>query len=240
MNIILFQPAEVELPLSGNDSRARHILTVLKRGVGDSFDAGLLNGARGKATLRAIGRDGALSLSFAWGGEPPPLAPIRLIVGLPRPQTARDILREGATLGVSSLEFVRTERGEPSYAQSSLWTSREWETLLIAGAAQAFCTRLPEVKHGRTLAEALAEVPPQTVCLALDNYESPGPLSRTEIPAGATVGIAIGSERGWTATERDLLLRRGFLFVHLGERVLRTETACIAAISLLRAKLGLS
>ncbi|WP_246026392.1 RsmE family RNA methyltransferase [Oleiharenicola lentus] len=239
MNIILFHPAEVELPLSGNDARSRHILTVLKRGAGDSFDAGLVNGPRGKATLEAIGADGALHLSFAWGAEPAPLAPIRLLVGLPRPQTARDILREGASLGIEAMEFVRTERGEPSYAQSSLWSSREWETLLTTGAAQAFCTRLPVVRHGHTLAEALA-APAQGARLALDNYEASQPLSRVGLPAGAQVTIAIGSERGWTATERDLLLRRGFLFVHLGERVLRTETACVAAISLLRAKLGLS
>ncbi len=239
MNIILFHPAEVELPLSGKDSRARHILSVLRRSVGDSFDAGLVNGARGKATLAAVGPDGALHLTFTWGAEPAPLAPIHLLVGLPRPQTARDILREGATLGVSSMEFVRTGRGEPSYAQSSLWSSREWETLLLAGAAQAFCTRLPVVRHGHTLADALA-APAQGTQLALDNYEASQPLSRVELPSGGPVTIAIGSERGWTATERDLLLRRGFLFVHLGDRVLRTETACIAAISLLRAKLGLS
>lgn len=239
MNIILFHPAEVQLPLPGNDSRARHIVTVLKRGVGDSFDAGLVNGPRGKATLAAVGADGTLHLAFAWGAEPAALAPIRLLVGLPRPQTARDILREGASLGVSSMEFVRTERGEPSYAQSSLWSSREWETLLLAGAAQAFCTRLPAVRHGHTLAEALAS-PAQGTQLALDNYEAAQPLSCAELPADGAVTIAIGSERGWTATERDLLLRRGFLFVHLGERVLRTETACVAAISLLRAKLGLS
>jgi 16S rRNA (uracil1498-N3)-methyltransferase len=239
LNIILFHPAEVELPLPGNDSRARHILTVLKRGVGDSLDAGLVNGPRGKATLTAVGADGALHLTFAWGAPPAPLAPVHLLVGLPRPQTARDILREGAALGLSSMEFVRTERGESSYAQSSLWSSREWETLLLAGAAQAFCTRLPEVRHGRTLADALA-APTTGVRLALDNYEASQPLSRAELPADGAVTIAIGSERGWTAAERDLLLRRGFLFVHLGERVLRTETACIAAISLLRAKLGLS
>lgn len=212
---------------------------MLKRTAGDSFDAGLVNGPRGKATIAAIDPDGALHLSFVWGAAPAPLAPIHLLVGLPRPQTVRDILREGAALGLASLEFVRTERGEPSYAQSSLWSSPERETLLLAGAAQAFCTRLPEVRHGRTLAAALA-VPPHGVSLALDNYEASQPLSRAEVPVGGPVTIAIGSERGWTAAERDLLLRRGFLFVHLGERVLRTETACIAAISLLRAKLGLS
>ena len=240
MNIILFSPEEVQLPLAGTDFRARHILEVLRRKPGDTFDAGLINGPRGKGTLRAIGTDGALTLSFAWGDPPPSLAPLRLLVGLPRPQTARDILREGAALGVAAMDFVRTERGEPSYAQSSLWSSREWESLLVAGAAQAFCTRLPAVRHGHTLVEAVEALPANCTRLALDNYESPQPLGRTDVTAGVPVALALGSERGWTSTERELLLHRGFLFVHLGERVLRTETACIAAVSLLRAKLGLS
>jgi 16S rRNA (uracil1498-N3)-methyltransferase len=240
VNIILFSPEEVQLPLSGKDFRARHILGVLRRKPGDTFDAGLIGGPRGKGTLLAVGADGALTLSFAWGEAPPPPAPLRLLVGLPRPQTARDILREGAALGVAAMDFVRTERGEPSYARSSLWSSREWESLLVAGAAQAFCTRLPAVRHGHTLAEAVEALPSAGTRLALDNYESPGPLGQVTVAAGTTVVLAIGSERGWSAAERALLLQRGFLFVHLGERVLRTETACIAAISLLRAKLGLS
>lgn len=240
MNIILFSPQEVQLPLSGSDFRARHILEVLRRKPGETFDTGLINGPRGKGTLLAVGADGALALSFAWGEAPPPLAPLRLLVGLPRPQTARDILREGAALGVAAMDFVRTERGEPSYAHSTLWSSREWEMLLVAGATQAFCTRLPAVRHGHTLAEAVETLPADCTRLALDNYESPGALGQITVAAGATVVLAIGSERGWSATERALLLQRGFLFVHLGERVLRTETACIAAVSLLRAKLGLS
>lgn len=240
MNIILFSPQEVQLPLSGKDFRSRHILEVLRRKPGDTFDAGLIDGPRGKATLVAVGSDGALALSFAWGKSPPPLAPIHLLVGLPRPQTARDILREGAALGVAAMDFVRTERGEPSYARSTLWTSREWESLLVAGAAQAFCTRLPVVRHGHTLAEAVATLPSACIRVALDNYESPKPLGQATVAAGAAVVLAIGSERGWSAPERALLLHHGFLFVHLGERVLRTETACIAAVSLLRTKLGLS
>lgn len=238
MNIILFSASEVQLPLSRNDSRARHILKVLRRRPGESFDAGLLNGPRGKGTLAAVG-DEALHLTFVWGPEPPPLAPIHLIIGLPRPQTARDILREGAALGVTSLDFVRTEKAEPGYADSSLWRSREWETLLIAGAAQAFCTRLPAVRHGHSLAEAIDALPSACTRVALDNYESPDPLGRLDLPAPAPVALALGAERGWSAAERGLLLRRGFLSAHLGERVLRTETACIAAVAVLKAKLGL-
>ena len=65
MNIILFSPSEVELPLPRRDARARHILTVLRRQPGDQFDAGLINGPRGKATLVEVGPE-ALQLALAW------------------------------------------------------------------------------------------------------------------------------------------------------------------------------
>lgn len=240
MNIILFSPEEVELPLPESDSRARHIRGVLRRGPGDIFDAGLINGPRGKGTLASVRADGSLTLTFAWGETPPPLAPIRLIVGLPRPQTARDILREGAALGVAAMDFVRPARGESAYAASSLWTSREWEKLLLAGAAQAFCTLLPVVRHGGTLAGTIAELPVAGTRVALDNYGAPVPLGQLALPAGGPVVLALGAERGWTEAERALLRENHFQFAHLGARVLRTETACIAAVSLLRAKLGLS
>ncbi len=237
MNIILFHPPEVELPLPRRDPRARHILTVLRRRPGDTFDAGLVNGPRGKGTLVAVETE-RLVLSFAWGESPPPLNPLTLLLGLPRPQTARDILREATALGVAAMHFVRTEKSEAGYAGSSLWTSGAWEECVISGAAQAFCTRLPAVAHGHTLGEAIARLPAGSTRLALDNYEAPVALSQATVPAGPAVVLALGAERGWSAAERAGLRQAGFAFVHLGERVLRTETACIAAIALLKAKCG--
>jgi 16S rRNA (uracil1498-N3)-methyltransferase len=237
VNIILFSPSEVELPLSRADKRSRHILTVLRREAGDSFDVGLIDGPRGKATLVEI-REDALRLSFAWGDPPPPLARVRLILGLPRPQTARDLLREGAALGVAGMDFVRTERAEASYGQSSLWMSDEWRQLLVAGAAQAFCTRLPAVRHGQTLAEAIASLPAGCTRLALDNYEASAALADLALPAAPTVALALGAERGWSDAERALLREKEFQFVHLGPRVLRMETACIAAVTLVKARQG--
>jgi RsmE family RNA methyltransferase len=238
LNIILFSPGEVQLPLPRQDARARHILAVLRRKPGDSFDAGLLNGPLGKATLLRVD-DTTLELSFTWGAPPPPLAPIGLIVGLPRPQTARDVLRESASLGVSTLDFVSTNRSEAGYAQSSLWTSGEAARLLVAGAAQAFCTRVPELRHGRTLAATIGLLPASGARIALDNYDAAAPLSSLPRPA-TPVTLALGAERGWTDDERELLRAQGFVFAHLGPRVLRTETACIAAVTLLKAKLGLA
>ena len=74
--------------------------------------------------------------------------------------------------------------------------------------------------------------------LALDNYEAKVALSAYNTIGGKSAMLALGAERGWSAAERDLLRQSRFTLVHLGERVLRTETACIAAITLLKAKLG--
>lgn len=237
VNIILFSPHEVELPLPRGDARARHILTVLRRQPGDQFDAGLIDGPRGKATLLAVAPD-ELRFRFAWGEPPPPLAPLRLILGLPRPQTARDLLREGTALGVGAMDFVRTARGEASYAQSSLWTTGEWRDLLVTGAAQAFCTRLPAVECGRSLDAAIRAIPEGHLRLALDNYEAASALAGLHLPGSTGVVLALGAERGWSEEERALLRTSEFQFVHLGPRVLRLETAAIAAITLVKGKRG--
>ncbi len=237
MNIILFSADEVQLPLPCGDRRARHILQVLRLTPGASFDAGLVDGPRGKGTLQAVEAN-ALRLSFTWQEEPPPLPPVYLLVGLPRPQTARDILREASSLGVSRIEFVRTEKSETGYARSSVWAPTEIERLVLAGTAQAFCTRRPQVRHGGSLGEAIAALPPAGLRAALDNYEATIPLADVAAPPRASVALALGAERGWSPGEREILRASGFVLAHLGSRVLRTETACIAALALLKAKCG--
>ena len=236
MNIVLFEPSETTQPLPLSDRRARHVIDVLRFGVGDAFDAGVIDGPRGKATVVAIDAR-AMRLDFAWGKEPPPLDPITLVLGLPRPQTARKVLEEATALGVEAMHFVSCERGEASYARSRLWTTDEWRRHLVDGAAQAFSTRLPRLTSARSLDEALASLPKGGSKLALDNYEGAWALS--EAPVAAPVTLALGPERGWSPRERDLLRGGGFEMVHLGERVLRVETACVAAIAVVKAKLRL-
>ncbi|HXC01182.1 MAG TPA: RsmE family RNA methyltransferase [Opitutaceae bacterium] len=238
LNLILFESHEIAAPLPRADPRARHLLDVLRRREGDPFDAGLINGPRGKGRLEKI-TPATLTFTFAWGEPPPPLDPIMLFIGLPRPQTARKILQEATALGVGALHFFTAEKAEPSYARSTLWTSGEWRRHLVAGAEQAFCTRLPELTHGLTLAAALEKISPAATRLALDNYEAPTSLGQAQSPAGAPVVLALGSERGWSAAERDFLRAKNFSLVHLGSRVLRTETAVVAAVALVKARLGL-
>src|SRR5690606_19372489 len=147
------------------------LLSVLRRNPGDTFDAGLINGPRGKGKVEAIEPD-ALRLSFTWDAPLSPLDPLILILGLPRPQTARDLLREATTLGATAIHFVSTERSDPNYAPSSLWSTGEWNRLCLQAAEQAFDTRIPEVIWTLSLASAIAALPPRSARVALDNYEA--------------------------------------------------------------------
>jgi RsmE family RNA methyltransferase len=237
LNLILFTPDEISRPLPRSDARARHLLEVLHRGPGDQFDCGLVNGPRGKGTLVTVGA-AALTIAFTWGDAPPPADTITLVLGLPRPQTARDVLRDATTLGVAALHFVLTEKSERSYAQSTLWSTGEWQRHVLAGAEQAFDTRVPTVAHGAALAETLAALPAGTTRLALDNYEASAPLGACHVIPDKPVVLALGSERGWGAADRTLLREHGFTLVHLGSRVLRTETAVVAALTLVKSARG--
>ena len=231
MNIILFEPGEAELPLSRRDPRAVHILRVLGRREGDRFDAGIVNGPAGKGLLVGIG-DEHLTIRLEAGRPPPPPDAVHLVVAVPRPQTARKILSEATSLGVASMRFFRSEKGERSYASSTLWTGGEWRRHLVDGAAQAFDTRIPEVTVHGGLGEALGALPAGCAGIALDNYEAPARLGAGQ--ARRPVALAFGGERGWSAAERDLLRGGGFSLTHLGPRVLRTETAVVAALALVK------
>lgn len=251
MNLVLFEPSELAAPLPLADPRAQHILKVLRRAPGDTFVAGLVNGHLGTATLVSVdSASGSLVFKFAPTSEPPPLPPITLLVGLPRPQTARDLLRDATTLGVSRIHFIATERADPNYASSTLWTSGEWRRHLLAGAAQACDTRLPDVTWTHSLASALADTwrrghradsdsAPSPLRLALDNYEAAISLSAalrpvppsSAPPASSGLVLALGPERGWGPADRAALRAAGFTLCSLGGRVLRLETAAIAALA---------
>ena len=240
MNLVLFESVELAAPLPRTDPRAAHILNVLRRGPGETFDAGAVNGPRGKATLTAITTD-TLTLAFAWDAPPPPLPETTLLIGLPRPQTARDILRDATTLGATRIHFIATERADPNYATSTLWTSGEWRRHCLTGAAQAFDTRIPEVTWIHTLATAIGTLPAGSTRLALDNYEAQSALQVCHLlsdkPSDSTGGLvlALGPERGFGVNDRAALRAAGFTLAHLGSRVLRVETAVVAALAITRA-----
>jgi len=227
--MLLLEPDELSAPLPAADPRAVHLRDVLHLGVGDRCEVGVVNGRRGHARIERMDA-GGIQFACTWTGSAQ-ASPHRLIIGLPRPQTARDILRDATTLGVGGLDFVHTARSDPNYATSRLWSSGEWQRHLRTGAAQACDPAIPVVAIGRTLVATLAELPPDSLRLALDVYEGTTHLA-DRLPSARPVILALGPERGWDAVDRQHLRTHGFTLVHLGPRVLRTETAVIAALTL--------
>ncbi len=231
MNIVLFEDDEIGKRFARDDERIRHVIEILRRKEGGDFDAGVINGKCGKAVLTRIEEE-FVELEFDLNREEPPLPPIDLIVGLSRPQTNRKILQEATSVGVRRLFFVVTERGEPSYARSKLWTTGEWKRHILSGAAQAFTSRIPLVTFGVGLEEAIGQLGDGGNKVALDNYEAKQHVADLSFTKQSVV-IAVGSERGWTEAERDLLRREHFKLAHLGRRPLRTETAALAGLAIL-------
>ena len=238
MNLILFEKHELDLPLPLKDERAKHILNILKTKVGDTLQVGLINGPKGTAVLKSQ-NDYGLEFDFVWRiDEELPLDNITLIIGLSRPHTSQKILQQATTLGVKKMLFVRTELGEGSYAASTLWSTGEYKQHLVHGAQQAGSTRIPRVEYGSPLwiAMHLVEDVPQKI--ALHNGEGVSPLTQLPLDREQDIVLAIGSERGWTEKEIAMLQRNGFTLASMGDRILRTETAVVAGVTLLKARRG--
>jgi 16S rRNA (uracil1498-N3)-methyltransferase len=237
MNLMLFETPFESIHLVAADVRAVHLRKVLRLQLDALVFIGFVNGERGRARVVCLDEDGGVGLQVVATEQVANPLPVTLLLALPRPHTAKRILFEAASLGVSAIHFFESEQGEPSYAQSRLWKTDEWRQRLRLGAEQAFTTHLPQVAMHADQQSALSVLPPAGVHVALDNYEAEGPLSQL-LPAGApSVLIALGAERGWSANERDVFRKNGWRIAHLGAHVLRAETACVAAVSVVAAQL---
>ncbi|MDC7226318.1 MAG: RsmE family RNA methyltransferase [Spirochaetales bacterium] len=247
MNLILFNTDEIDnsgrIKLTERDPRTVHMKKILKADIGFSFEAGIINGKQGRATVSAI-KDGELTLNFIPESDPVGLHPITLLLGLSRPPTVKKVLKEATALGVSRFILFGTENGEKSYKNSNALKPDKILDVLIEGVQQAVCTQIPEVsiEHSlRCAIEALA-APQGTLMQALDNYEAVMSLSeywRNAAPGAPHTILAVGSERGWTDRERVRLRNSGFTLCSLGPRVLRTETASIAGTALCLSGMGI-
>jgi 16S rRNA (uracil1498-N3)-methyltransferase len=238
MNLILFEEPFETVRLEGADPRAVHLRKVLRAEFGTLVFIGFVNGPRARAKVVLHEADGSLKLEVVGTESAPAALPITLLIGLPRPHTAKRLLFEAASMGVAGIHFFEAERGEPSYAQSSLWQTDEWRERLRLGAEQAFATHLPQVAMHADLQSAITALHGAEVNVALDNYEAAGALGDVFPASGSSAVLALGPERGWSPYERDVFRRNGWKLAHLGPHVLRAETACVAAVAATATKLG--
>lgn len=252
MNIILFESSELGKTLPRRDERTIHLLKVLHKKAGDTFDAGIIDGSIGTGLIESVGIDGSLRYSLDLREDPPPRTPIRVGVGFPRPIQLRRLLRDLSNFGVEFVDLISTDLGEKSYRETNLLSDGGARAALIEGAVQSRDTRLPEIEVYQSLDAWLKAHPWETnsdkassflnhtgpLLIAPDNVRPEGSMANLP-PRNKSMVLAIGSERGWSDRERDILEEAGFLRMSMGKRALRTETACIAAVTLAMEKIGL-
>lgn len=239
MNLILFEAPFEHLDLSADDPRTLHILTVLRIKLGGVFYVGFTNSYRALAKLEKINEDASITLSIVEQEVSPSCLSIDLLIGMPRPHTAKRVLFEASCLGVRRIHFFQSDNTEPSYMKSRLWEEEKYKERLLLGAEQSFTTHVPEIRVHTNLKTALCEIyqtTDQIAFLAMDNYEASQGLgdslqSSKDAKASHTF-LAFGPERGWSDAERALLLKDNWKFVHLGARVLRLEMAVVSAIAI--------
>jgi RsmE family RNA methyltransferase len=248
MNIILFEPDEIGRPLSRRDERTIHLLKVLHKKPGDTFDAGVLEGNLGTGRIDSVRLDGSLVCSLDLRNPPPERVPLCLAVGFPRPIQLRRILRDLANLGLEGVYLLGTDLGEKSYRDTTLLSDGGARASMIEGAVQARDTRLPTLAAYPSLDAWLAERPWEraaaggprpmaSLLIAADNVRPEGSLAHLS-PMRRPLVLTVGSERGWSDRERDCLEEAGFTRLSMGKRALRTETACTAAAILAMENIG--
>lgn len=243
MNICLFTSDEINKPLSLKDERSNHLLKILHKKEGDTFDAGIIGGNAGIATISKI-TESELYFSFEAKSSGKKLFPLTLIVGFPRPIQLKRLLRDVAGLGVKKVILCGTELTEKSYLDSNVIKDGLAQKMLLDGTVQAASTHVPELVVSKSLKEAIKEAIPQqsnfsipynvSSLIALDNKKMTVSLHEFLQKESSTSFVAaIGSERGWTDNEREILLETGFTLCSMGNRVLRTETAATVACSII-------
>ena len=253
MNICLFEKSEISKPLSFDDERAGHLLKILHKKEGESFTAGIIDGESGTATITKIDETGRqIFFDFTATGEGKPLNPLKMIIGFPRPIQLKRLLRDIAALGVSEVHLTGTELGEKSYMKSDLAQPKAAWELLREGTVQAGSTHVPKVFVHENLGRCLGAqglVVPEPACpelcrregqqlICLDNINPACALGQIDFSKSAAVIAAIGSERGWTDKERELLEKAGFIRCGMGPRIMRTETAATVAGAIILNSMG--
>ena len=160
---------------------------------------------------------------------------ITLVQAVSRGERMDLSLQKATELGVSAVRPVfsaRTEvRLEPDKLQRRM---QHWRRVLISSCEQSGRARLPELLPAQQLSE-WAQQPAESTRVALSPDAG---QSLASVGITGAVELAVGPEGGFDEHEMEFLGRHGVLSVHLGPRVLRTETAGPAAIAILQALHG--
>lgn len=223
---------------------AQHATRVLRLAAGDPVTLFNGDGHDHGGRIETLRRE-QVSVRVTGVGPAEPAAPLAITLGLGISRGERmDLsLQKAVELGVAGIVPLQTGRGVVKLDQERQDKRLgHWRGIVIAACEQSGRRRLPALAPPQALADWLAEGQPNGLLL---DHRAAAALPDLfpdwrEIPppAGTPVTLLIGPEGGLTPTERDLARAQGFTGVRLGPRILRTETAPLAAIAVIQALWG--
>lgn len=140
------------------------------------------------------------------------------------------MIEKTTELGVERIQPVEAARSEKGLLQASAKRAERWQRIAREAAEQSRRLRAPEILPAVRLDVCLAAG--EGIRYRLEEAAAP-PLARllAGAPETSEVRLLVGPEGGWTGEERESAARAGWLPASLGPRVLRAETAAIAAVA---------
>ncbi len=148
------------------------------------------------------------------------------------------VVEKAVELGVASVVLVPARRSvvqlEGTRLAKRMARLRE---IVVAACCQCGRNRVPDIEECADLSEGLLRAASNALGVVLQP-DAAEPLADLARSAAASFAIAVGPEGGFDAAELALAARAGYRTVRLGPRILRTETAGLAALSTLQASVG--
>jgi 16S rRNA (uracil1498-N3)-methyltransferase len=220
----------VELMLEGQT--AHYLGKVLRLGVGAPLVLFNGDGCEYAATLTQVDKKTCTVLP-GLQSRPAVESALHTVLGLgiSRGERMDYAIQKATELGVNVIAPLFTEHCEVRLNDERKEKRQEhWQQIAISACEQSGRVRIPQVLAPQALTDWLKSSPAE-LCLVLDHQQSAS-LSGGKPEGG--VALLIGPEGGLAAAEIQLALAAGFKGVALGKRVLRTETAPVAALSVLQ------
>lgn len=222
-----------ELELS--ERAANHLVRVLRHRTGDRVTLFDGRGLEASAEIIAAHRRHGCRVRVIQAAEASRESglAIELVQGMSRGEKMDLVIQKAVELGVAAIRPVITQRSEVRPEASAERRMARWHEIMIGACEQSGRTRLPAIHSPLALAELDTRA---STRLALDPEARAGLAECAH--SGDSIAIAVGPEGGFGEEDLDLLETKGFRRVRFGPRVLRTETAGIAAVTALQVLYG--
>ena len=238
----IFVTAEIKpgAPLALDAAAAHYLSRVLRARTGDPvmlFDG---SGADFTAHIESIDRKGVVCrVDARVDGLAEPNVAMTLVQGISRGEKMDLTIQKATELGAAAIRPVLTERGVVRLpAERAASRARHWRKVAINACQQCGRSVVPAIAAPAALADALQSDTSQVRLMALPGAEETLGETLAAIPSPPSVSLLIGPEGGFSNAEIDDALAAGVRPFRAGPRVLRTETAAIALLSILQYALG--